>query len=538
MLAVSPSSSMPDSGPDPSPAAPGAQEDLHLELRTLRADDYPQIKKLMDSVYPTMGAWTEHEYLKQLEQFPEGQIGIETAGDVIAVALAIRVDHDRYTRSHTYDEVTARGTFANHDPEGDAIYGIDMFVAREYRNLRLGRRLYDARKEICRNLNLKAIIAGGRVPGYSNFASELSPQEYVQQVDRQEIFDPILSFQLANDFQIRRVLPGYNPEDRASRSVATLLEWVNIFYQEEESALTAPQKSVVRLGAVQWQMRPTPSVDAFLDQCEFFVDALASYNCDFCLFPELFAAPLLGHFDQKNPAEAMRELAGFTQEIEDRLLQLAVAYNINIIGGSLPTYDGNELRNAAPLLRRDGSRDRQEKLHITPDERSYWGLAGGDQLTLFETDVAKIGILICYDAEFPELSRILRTWGMDILMVPFWTDTRNGYMRVRYCSQARAVENECYVAIAGSVGNLPNVENAEIQYAQSAVFSPADFAFSQNAIVSEATPNTEMTLIADLDLDKLKALRKEGSVRNNQDRRLDLYRLEWRGPTDSSTSEI
>ena len=116
---------------------------------------------------------------------------------------------------------------------------------------------------------------------------------------------------------------------------------------------------------------------------------------------------------------------------------------------------------------------------------------------------------------------------MDILFVPYWTDTKNAYERVRRCAQARAIENECYVAISGSVGNLPNVENMDIQYSQAAVFTPSDYAFPHDAIAAEATPNTEMSLIADLDLQKLATMRQKGSVRNFRDRRLDLYKLEW-----------
>ncbi|HSZ26511.1 MAG TPA: nitrilase-related carbon-nitrogen hydrolase, partial [Cytophagaceae bacterium] len=104
----------------------------------------------------------------------------------------------------------------------------------------------------------------------------------------------------------------------------------------------------------------------------------------------------------------------------------------------------------------------------------------------------------------------------------------NSFLRVMRCSQARAIENECYVAISGSVGNLPGVENMDIQYAQSAVFSPSDFSFPPDAIVAEATPNAETTLIVDLDLDLLKKVRKQGTVRNLQSRRHDLYKISWK----------
>lgn len=155
-------------------------------------------------------------------------------------------------------------------------------------------------------------------------------------------------------------------------------------------------------------------------------------------------------------------------------------------------------------------------------------MKGGNALKVFDTDAGKVGILICYDVEFPELPRLLREQEMQILFVPFLTDTQNGYMRVRSCAMARAVENECDVAIAGSVGNLPRVNNMDIQYAQSAVFTPSDFAFPNNQIKAEATPNTEMTLIVDLDMDLLKELHNHGSVRTMTDRRTDLYDLKWK----------
>ena len=147
------------------------------------------------------------------------------------------------------------------------------------------------------------------------------------------------------------------------------------------------------------------------------------------------------------------------------------------------------------------------------------------EIRVFDTDCGKVGVLICYDTEFPELGRLLADEGMEILFVPFLTDTQNSYSRVRHCAQARAIENECYVAIAGSVGNLPKVHNMDIQFAQSMVFTPCDFAFPTNGIKAEATPNTEMILVADVDLDLLLELNEFGSVQNIKDRRLDLFDL-------------
>ena len=230
-------------------------------------------------------------------------------------------------------------------------------------------------------------------------------------------------------------------------------------------------------------------------------------------------------YNEIKESEAIRKLAGYTEEIVSRFSQLAVSYNINIITGSMPEIVNDKLRNVGYLCHRDGRLDRFEKIHITPDEERVWGMEGGEILRSFDTDCGKIGILICYDVEFPELSRILAEEGMDILFVPFLTDTQNGYSRVRNTAQARAIENECYVAIAGSVGNLPNVHNMDIQYAQSMVFTPCDFQFPTNGIKAEATPNAETIVIADVDLDLLTELHNVGSVKNLKDRRKDIFSL-------------
>lgn len=277
-------------------------------------------------------------------------------------------------------------------------------------------------------------------------------------------------------------------------------------------------------------MRQFQSREEFLHQIEFFVDTVSGYNADIILFPEFFNVPLLAQYKEEEPPQAMRLLAEITDELRDSILQMAIRNNINIVAGSLPRVVDEKLYNVSFLCRRDGSWDAQYKLHITSDEAEYWGVTGGQELKVFDTDIGKIGILVCYDVEFPELCRILADKGVKILLVPFWTDTKNGYLRIKRCAQARAIENECYVAITRSVGNLPKVKNMDIQYSQSAIFTPSDFAFPHDAIAAESTPNTEMTLIADVDLDLLKELRKHGSVRNLESRRKDLYNIQWTRP--------
>ncbi len=501
-----------------------------LTLRHLTLDDYDDIKEIMDRVYHEIGgAWPKKKVRAQLTVFPEGQICIEDHGKVVAAALSVIVDYDKFGDKHTYDQITGNAYLTTHDPNGDVLYGVDVFVSPDYHGMRLGRRLYEARKELCQNLNLKAIVAGGRIPNYSQYAAEMTPQAYIDKVKKKELYDPILTFQLSNDFEVKRVMTDYLPEDRKSEGYATLLQWHNLYYDAAKTPLIGGVRTSARIGCVQWQMRTMESVEEIMQQVEYFVDALSDYQCDIALFPEFFNAPLMGVTPHQTSNDAIKALAEYTEEIRDEVSKLAVAYNINIIPGSMPIIEDGDLYNVAYLCRRDGTIESQEKIHPTPHEKRDWIMQGGDELKIFETDFGKIGIQICYDIEFPELSRILSEKDVQMIFVPFWTDTKNGYQRVRYCAQARAIENECYVAIAGSVGNLPQVDSVDIQYAQSAVFSPSDFSFPHDAIMAETTPNTEMMLIVDLDLEKLTTMKNEGSVRNYLDRRRDLYKIVWMG---------
>ncbi|MCA9117839.1 MAG: carbon-nitrogen hydrolase family protein, partial [Planctomycetaceae bacterium] len=185
------------------------------------------------------------------------------------------------------------------------------------------------------------------------------------------------------------------------------------------------------------------------------------------------------------------------------------------------------LYNISCLFRRDGTLGKQYKLHVTPNERRWWGVSPGDKLEVLDTDCGKISIQICYDIEFPELTRIAAQKGAQIIFVPFNTDTRHGYLRVRYCAQARCVENHVYVAISGCTGNLPQVENADAHYAVSGIFTPNDFEFSRDGIAAECTPNVETLIIQDLDFELLRTHRETGSVQNWKDRRTDLYRVRY-----------
>jgi predicted amidohydrolase len=496
---------------------------MDVIIRPLKIEDYEGLKSAMIEAYDGVGnIWGEGNIKKLLKLFPAGQFCVEVDGKVAACALSIIVQYKLFGDEHTYEEITGNYTFDTHIDEGDVLYGIEAFVRPEFRQLRLARRLYDARKELCEHRNLKEIKVGGRIPNYHKYSNELTPKQYIDKVKSKEIFDPVLSFQISNDFHVVKVLKNYLKGDVESEEYAVLLEWNNIYYSRKKNAMS---DSIIRLGLVQWQMRLFPSMDKFFEQVEFFVDVLSAYKADFAVFPEFFNSPLLAEFNHLSEYEAMRELASKTTEIQQKISEYAISYNVNIIAGSMPVLEDGKLYNISYLCHRDGKLSEYRKIHITPNEMKYYSITGGNKISTIDTDCGRIGILICYDVEFPELSRLMALEGMKILFVPYLTDTQNAYTRVRHCAMARAIENECYVAIAGCVGNLPGVDNMDIQFGQAAVFTPSDFAFPTNAIKAEATPNTEMTLIVDVDLNLLKELHHYGSVKTISDRRTDLYEV-------------
>ncbi|MGK2862094.1 MAG: GNAT family N-acetyltransferase [Chitinophagaceae bacterium] len=502
-----------------------------IEVRGLTIEDYLTLKDSMMQAYASLGGqfWKEEALRKLTQKFPNGQIVLTHNNKVIGCALSIIVNYERFGDNHTYRDITGNFSFETHDPKGDTLYGIEIFVHPDYRGMRLARRLYDARKNLCERLNLKMIIAGGRIPKYGMYADTLSPRAYIDKVKNREIYDPTLTFQMSNDFQVKKVLKNYLPEDEESKGFATLLIWHNVYHDAEKSIILR-KKDIVRIGLVQWQMRPYDTTEDLLKSIDYFVDAVSDYESDFILFPELFNAPLMGKFNEMDSRHAIQELAQFTKPIIDAMSKMAISYNVNIIAGSMPEVRDGKVYNVSYILQRSGKIDSQCKIHITNSEEDDWHIQGGNEIKVIETDAGKIGVQICYDVEFPEMTRKLSEEGMQILFVPFLTDTQNAYNRVRFCAQARAIENECFVAIAGNVGNLPKVTNMDLQFAQSAVLTPSDFAFPVTGIKAEATPNTEMIVVSDVDLSLLTELHNYGSVQTLKDRRLDLYQIQYSEP--------
>jgi len=506
-----------------------ADFESRLIVRKVRLEDYPTLVALQQKCFPGIETWNPEQVRSQIEHFPEGQLCIELDGEVVASSSSLIVDFDDYDDWQSWQQIADRGYIRNHDPEGDTLYGIEIMVDPELRGYRLSRRLYDARKAVARQFNLRRIIIGGRIPGYGAHADEMTATDYVEQVIAKRLYDPVLTAQIANGFALQGLIPDYLPMDDESRGYATFLEWRNLEYHEEQGRFFRAVRTE-RIALVQYLMRSVDNFDEFARQCQYYVDTAGDYHSDFVLLPELFTTQLLSVVEEKRPGLAARRLAEYTPRYLELMSDLAMKYNVNVIGGSQFVEEDDHLFNISFLFRRDGTIDKQYKLHVTPNEQRWWGVEPGERLNVMDTDRGKIAILVCYDVEFPELARMAAAEGANVLFVPFNTNDRLGYLRVRSCAQARAIENQVYVAITGCAGNLPFVENADIHYSQSAIFTPSDVGFARDAIAAESTPNIETVLVHEVDVELLRRNRQTGTVRPWTDRRRDLYAVRYTGP--------
>ena len=262
--------------------------------------------------------------------------------------------------------------------------------------------------------------------------------------------------------------------------------------------------------------------DEFEEQVRYVLEAAAEYDPEFVLLPEIFTAQLLSFIGRRDVRDAVRRLDAYTPRYIALMQSIVREHGFHLIAGSHPTLRGTELYNTAYLFTPNGDYFTQDKIHRTRWEKDKWDTSAGESLAVFDTVHGKIAILICYDIEFPELARAVCEAGAEILFVPSCTDDRQGFWRVRYCCHARAIENQVYVAMTGTVGHLP-VSGLGLNYGQAAILTPSDFAFSRDGIAAEGVPNTEQIVIADVDLADLAESRINGSTIPLMDKRRDVY---------------
>ncbi len=295
----------------------------------------------------------------------------------------------------------------------------------------------------------------------------------------------------------------------------------------------APVRSrPVRVCAVQYSLRPVADFAAFEEQVETYVDVGDDYDADLIVFPELLGTQLMSLLPRGlEPQEAVRKLAEQQAGPFDDLFQrLADDYGRVIVAGTMPRFEGRHLHNVSTVYFPGEEPVHQAKLHLTPAERTVWQFSPGRDLSVIDTDFGRFAVAICYDVQFPELAKILcNHHGVQLLATPYMTDDRRGACRVSTCARARAIENQMYTVTAGMVGSLPLTTYLTSQFAQSGIYTPSDFAFPVDGTATEAAPNAEQVIVADLDLAILDRVRSHGSVQNYQDSQSDTLHTRFDG---------
>ncbi len=201
-----------------------------VSVRQTRPEDIPALIALQSEVYPDIPAWSKRKLAEQLDVFPQGQIVAETEDGLVGCASSLIVLWDDWAESHSWKEITGAGTFDNHNPDGKTLYGAEVFVDPRLQGKGVGHLLYEGRRSLCRAMNLKRIIACGRLPGYDRYADEMSAEFYAQKVVWGDLIDPVLSFQIKEGFSYCGVIENYIPEDTESRGYASLIVWLNPDY--------------------------------------------------------------------------------------------------------------------------------------------------------------------------------------------------------------------------------------------------------------------------------------------------------------------
>jgi predicted amidohydrolase len=269
----------------------------------------------------------------------------------------------------------------------------------------------------------------------------------------------------------------------------------------------------LRVASAQYLIRPVDSFDEFASQVRGLVDAAGEYGCGLMVFPEYLTLQLLTiHKDARDLPRQIRALATHLPAYIDLFAGLAAKHAMVIVAGSIPAVENGEVYNDCYVFGPDGTYGVQGKLHMTRFEREDWGVRGRDELMVFDAPFGRLAVALCYDVEFPEIARAAARAGVTVLAVPSCTDDRQGFLRVRYCAHARAVENQLYVIHSATVGSLPAIPAVAFNYGQAAILTPSDYAFARDGILAEGQHNLEMIVIGDLDLEKLIESRTNGTV--------------------------
>ena len=482
---------------------------IKIVVRTATPEDIPSLYKCQSLAYGGMSKEELcSERLLNLQQsaFPEGILLAEADDVLVGYATCLIVQLDEDSPWYSYDEITGGGAFTAHNPSGDTLYGADIAVHPEYRGRGVATALYKARKKLLRRLNLKRMVAGGRIPGYEAVADKMDPEEYVAKVVAGQLVDPSLNAHLRAGYQVKGVHHGYL-DDEQSLNYATFLEYENPQFRPNRHRISVtPLKrrhSKIRLCLAQSDFASIESFDQLMQAVASTLKKAENLGVQLLLLPDRWY-PL-------GESEATPKRAA---EFSDFLISECRAHGLYLAGERYPSQPGEF--GCLVLHGPSGELGSQSRLHLSGKHPGQPKSAA--ELTLFDTSLGRIGLLAGYDVVFPEVVRRLTLAGMQLLLCPIATKERNEYLRLRFCAKARTVENSIFVGLCN--------KGDSTSYGESAVFTPCDFGFPDSGDAARSGTFGPTSVVHDLDLGSLEAVREIGVVTPLKDRRLDVCGLD------------
>lgn len=279
--------------------------------------------------------------------------------------------------------------------------------------------------------------------------------------------------------------------------------------------------SAFTLATAQYDIGFFSHWDDFAAKLERWVASAVQQDAKLLVFPEYGSMELASLFGQAVYSDLQQQLQAMQTLLpkwRDLHQALASRYNVLILASSFPTeLQAGHVVNRATLFGPGGILGDQDKLIMTRFENEQWGIRAGERIGVIDTELGRIGILICYDSEFPMIARQQIEAGAELLLVPSCTDTQAGFHRVRIGCQARALENQCYVVQSPIIGLASWSEAVDVNTGRASVYTPVDYGFPDNGILAEGADDEASWVFATLDLRDLARIRAEGQVFNHRD---------------------
>lgn len=276
----------------------------------------------------------------------------------------------------------------------------------------------------------------------------------------------------------------------------------------------------VRIAACQYPVEFLADWEAFEAKVQRLVADACRGGAKLLLFPEYGSMELASLLSEEERSDLQKQLVAlqpYLARFQALFRGLACHHGVYIVAPSFPVHtEANQYRNRAFLFSPAGGEGYQDKRIMTRFENETWGIAPGGSATVFDTDVGRIAIAICYDSEFPLLVRDQVAQGAEIILVPSCTDTEAGYYRVRWSAQARAIENQCFVVQSPTAGEAPWSPAVDVNTGLAGVFCPADIGFPADGVLALGKTGCVWTF-ATLDLEQLRNVRTQGQVLNHRD---------------------